>query len=118
MASRNEFTIWGRVTKDPVLRKTPGGIPTVTFVVAVNDNFPNGRKNPTCDFIPVTSYGDQAEKDVAMLKKGDDVGVKGTIRSWYDEKSGKGGFNFEIEEGGVLHLGRAVRPDAATPSKP
>ena len=106
MASINNFTIVGTVTKDVELRYTPSGTATVTYSVAIDnvwyDN--NGAKKEECDFIPVTTYGKQAENDAKFLKKGSPVAVSGRIHSWYKREENKGGFNFEAER--VQYLGK------------
>ena len=106
MASINTFTIVGNVTKDVELRYTPSGTPSVTFTVAVDNVYfdRDGKKHEETDFIPVTTYGKQAENDAKFLKKGSTVAVMGRIRSWYKQAERKGGFNFEAER--VQYLGR------------
>ena len=107
MASINTFTIVGNVTKDVELRYTPSGTPAVTFTVAVDNVYydRDGKKHEETDFIPVTTYGKQAENDAKFLKKGSMVAVMGRIRSWYKADERKGGFNFEAEN--VQYLSRA-----------
>lgn len=106
MASINVFTIVGNITRDLELRQTGNGNPTVTYTVAVNnvwyDN--TGNKHEDCDFIPVTTYGKQAENDAKYLGKGATVAITGHIRSWYNQAQGKGGFNFEADA--VQYLGK------------
>jgi single-strand DNA-binding protein len=106
MAAINNFTIIGNVTKDLELKYTAGGTATVTYTVAVDDvRYDNtGTKQENCDFIPVTTYGKQAENDAKYLKKGTCVAVHGRIRSWYNPEQRKGGFNFEAIH--VQYLGR------------
>ncbi len=106
MADINVFTIAGRVTKDVELRFTPSGTPTVTFTVAVGNVYydRNGVKQEEADFIPVTTYGRQAENDAKYLKKGSVVCVSGSIHSWYRATEGRGGFNFEADK--VQYMGR------------
>jgi len=106
MASINNFTIVGNVTKGVELRYTPSGTPSVTFTVAVDNVYfdRDGKKHEETDFIPVTTYGKQAENDAKFLKKGSTVAVTGQIRSWYKPTERKGGFNFEAER--VKYLGR------------
>lgn len=72
MASINTFTIVGNVTKDVELRYTASGTPSVTFTVAVDNVYydRDGKKHEETDFIPVTTYGKQAENDAKFLKKG------------------------------------------------
>lgn len=97
MSAINDFHIIGHVTKDVELRYTPNQTPTVTYTVAVNNTWysEGGVKHEECDFIPVTTYGKQAEADAKYLKKGTGVAVFGRIRSWYKKDINKGGFNFE-----------------------
>lgn len=106
MAAINTFTIIGNVTKDPELRYTGSGTPTVTYTVAVDNVWydGNGTKHEECDFIPVTTYGKQAENDAKYLKKGASVAVVGRIRSWFKQAERKSGFNFEAER--VQYLGK------------
>jgi single-strand DNA-binding protein len=114
--SINAFTINGNLTKDVELRHLPNGKAVAKFVVAVNNIWysDNGQKNEECDFIPVTTYGKQAENDAKFLKKGIGVIVTGRIRSWYQAESSKGGFNFEAKE--VVYLGKPSNSNAASNS--
>lgn len=109
MASINNFTIVGNVTKDLVMRTTPNGKATTTYIVAVNNVWysEGGVKHEECDYIPVTTYGKQAEADVKFLKKGSKVAVMGKLRSWYKPDVKKGGFNFEAID--VQYLGSPVK---------
>ncbi len=106
MSSINIFTIIGNVTKDAELRYTANGTPSVTFKVAVNNVYVDraGVKHSETDFIPVTTYGKQAENDAKFVKKGSLVAVAGRIRSWYKSAEQRGGFNFEAST--VQYLGR------------
>ena len=106
MASINIFTIVGNLTRDTELRYTASGVATATLAVAVNHVYfdRDGKKHEEADFIPVTTYGKQAENDAKYLKKGSAVAVTGRIRSWYKQSENKGGFNFEAER--VQYLGR------------
>ncbi len=106
MTSINAFTIEGNLTKDVELRRTPNGTPTATFTVAVNNDYfdRDGKRHEKTDFIPVTTYGKQAENDAKFLKKGSAVLVMGQIHSWYKPTERKGGFNFEADR--VRYMGR------------
>ena len=106
MSSINQFVIIGNVTKDVELRNTPSGTSVVTYIVAVNHEYidRDDNKKEAVDFIPVTTYGKQAEADAMYLKKGSGVAVQGRIKSWYKAADKKGGFNFEAET--VKYLGK------------
>lgn len=103
--SINQFIIDGNVTKDVELRYTPRGTPVATYTVAVDDVYYSGdEKREETEYIPVTTYGRQAENDAKYLKKGSGVTVMGKIKSWYKPEQRKGGFNFEAEK--VIYRGR------------
>ena len=108
--SLNRFFISGNVTKDLDLRYLPNGRATVTYTVASNyvwyDN--DGVKHEECDFLPVTTYDKQAERDAKYLSKGSPVAVEGHIRSWYQKEQRRGGFNFEATH--VHYLGKSGGP--------
>lgn len=104
MASLNQFIIAGNLTKDVVLRFTPAGQPVTTYSIAINNvYFVEGVKHEEADYIPVTTYGKQAENDAKYLKKGSSVLVTGRMRSWYKPEDKKGGINFEAFK--VQYLG-------------
>lgn len=122
MAAINNFTIIGNVTKDIELRYTGSGTPTATYTVAVDNVWydSHGNKQEECDYIPVTTYGKQAENDAKYLKKGSMVAVSGRIRSWYKQEERRGGFNFEAERVQYLSkpsggAGRGTQGSAANP---
>lgn len=105
MSGINEFEIDGNLTKDPVLRYTPKGTPVATYTVAVDDVWGSGEeRREETDYIPVTTYGRQAENDAKYLKRGSGVTVKGKIKSWYQPEQRRGGFNFEANR--VIYRGR------------
>lgn len=111
----NRFVIVGRVARELELRSTTNGKPVVTYPVAINRVWysTEGERREECDFIPVTSYGAQAERDVKYLAKGSQVCVEGAIRSWYDAEAKRGGFNFEAER--VQYLGGKPAAEPAEP---
>ncbi len=118
--SINTFTIIGNVTKNLELRYTPGGTPVVTYTVAVNNIYTdgNGQRREEVDFIPVTTFGKQAENDAKYLGKGAPVAIQGRIRSWYKPDEKKGGFNFEAVHVQYLGRGQQSGEQNATPAPP
>lgn len=107
MSGINQFILDGNVTKDVVLRYTPGGTAVAQYTVAVDDvsGSADDRREET-SYIPVKTYGRQAENDAKYLKKGSGVTVMGKIKSWYDPtrtSGAKGGFNFEVNR--VIYRG-------------
>ncbi len=103
----NHFIVGGNLTRDPELRRLPDGRAMTCFTVAVNQYANDGEQTyERCDFIPITSYGRQAENDAKFLGKGQEVLVECAVHSWYDEAKRKGGFNFEARK---VHYGARSR---------
>jgi len=111
--SINHFIITGNVTRPLELRHTPKGTPTVTYTVACNDIWydEGGVKHEDCDYVPVTTFGKQAERDAKYLGQGSPVAVEGRIQSWYQATEKRGGFNFKALR--VQYLGKGA-PRAET----
>jgi single-strand DNA-binding protein len=98
MASINTFIFDGNLVRDPELRYTPKGAPVARYTVAVDHAFRVGNElRAETDFIPVTVYGAQAERDAKFLHKGHRVTVQARVHSWFDAAKQKGGFNFVAE---------------------
>jgi single-strand DNA-binding protein len=87
MASDNNVTLVGNVTRDPELRFTSNGQATATFGLAVNrvwtDRQTNERKEAV-SFFNVVCWREQAENASESLNKGSRVIVTGRLeqRSW------------------------------------
>lgn len=117
MGTINQFIIDGNLTKDPVLSKLPNGTAKAFYVVAVDNVwYDEGKKREQTDYIPVTTYGRQAENDGKYLKRGAGVTVMGTIRSWHQAEAGRSGFNFEASN--VKYQGKPQRMPASVESAP
>lgn len=85
MASLNKVFLIGNLTKDPELRKTPGGMAVSDLRLAVNRRFKTATgesKDETC-FLNVTVWGRQAETCAEYLNKGSPVLIEGRLK--YDE---------------------------------
>lgn len=89
----NRITLIGRLTADPELKHTEGGIPYCNFTVAVDRPMkknPDGSKDDRgADFIDCVAFRGTAETLAQYKKKGDPIVVEGRleIRS-YDDKNG------------------------------
>lgn len=115
MSFSNEFRIHGNLARDPQRGRTGSGVTTAFYVVAVEHQSRQGDSVQTStDFIPITTYGKQAESDLKYLAKGKEVAVRGRVRSWYDTVQKRGGFCFEPEPGCVRYIGAPIpRPEPA-----
>jgi single-strand DNA-binding protein len=109
MSLANEFRIHGNLTGQPRRGVTGGGVTTAFYVVAAAHRFQTEAGTQTStDFIPIVTYGKQAENDLKYLAKGKEVSIRGRIRSWYDSEKGRGGFSFEPDPGCVRYVGAPV----------
>jgi single-strand DNA-binding protein len=116
MSFSNEFRIHGNLARDPKRGRTGNGVTTAFYVVAVEHQSRHGDSVQTStDFIPITTYGKQAESDLKYLAKGKEVSVRGRVRSWYDSVQKRGGFCFEPEPGCVRYIGAPVSRSTEVP---
>ena len=108
----NHFMVGGNLTRDPELRRLPGGRAMTRFTVAVNQYASDGKHtDECCDFSPITSYCLRAENVARYLRKGQAVLVECAVHSWYDPATRKRAFNFEALKVHYLSSQRgATRP--------
>jgi single-strand DNA-binding protein len=83
----NRVTLVGRLTRDPEVRYTSGGMQIVSIGLAVNGR----RKNATTgawedkpNFFDVKLFGDRGERAAERLSKGTRIGIDGRLEwdSW------------------------------------
>ena len=85
----NRVVLVGRLTKDPVLRKTANGASVVSFTVACNRRFKQDGQ-PDADFINTVAWNKTADIVQQYTQKGALVGVEGRIQTRsYEDQSGK-----------------------------
>lgn len=79
----NQFTLIGRLTKDPILKSTSTGKSVCDINIAVNTG-----KDDT-NFIQINFWNKIAETISYYCKKGDLIGVQGSIKNNnYEDKEG------------------------------
>lgn len=82
----NKVVLIGRLTKDLELRKTQSNKSTVQFNIAINRRF---NKEET-DFISCIAWNQSAEYLCNYAKKGDLIGLSGSIQTRnYESQNGK-----------------------------
>lgn len=92
----NRVIVEGRLTKDPVLRKTQNGASVVSYTIACNRRFKQ-EGQPAADFISCIAWKKTADVVVQYTQKGSLVGVEGRIQTRnYDDKDGKKVFVTEV----------------------
>ncbi len=94
----------GRITKDPVLRKTQNGTSVVSFVLAVNRKVKK-EGQPDADFINCQAWGKTAEAICTYVSKGHMLGLEGRIQTRnYDDRDGKRVYITEVVADSVQFL--------------
>jgi len=100
----NRVVLVGRITKDPVLRKTTSGISVVAFTLAVNRRIKK-EGQPDADFINCQAWQGVADVLHKYTKKGSLIGVEGRIQTRsYDDRSGKRVYVTEVVADSVQFL--------------
>lgn len=92
----NKVILAGRLTADPELKQTAGGVSFCSFSLAVNRRFKEEGKEGT-DFLPIVAWRANAEFVCRFFKKGSSLCAVGTLRTktWTD-KEGKKRSSLEI----------------------
>lgn len=73
----NVFAGIGRLGRDAEVRHTQAGKPITTFAVAIEDGFGD---NKTTTWLDCAMFGERGEKIASYIRKGDRIGVTGSIR--------------------------------------
>lgn len=93
MASLNKVVIVGRLTRRPVLRKTPGGASVTDLLIALNREFttPSGERQQEVCFVDVVVWGKQAEVCVDNLDCSSLVLIEGRLQLdvWHSKEGEK-----------------------------
>lgn len=89
MSNLNKVLLMGRLTRDPELRVTSGGLSICKFGIAINRKFKGQdgeMKEETC-FIDVDAFGKQADVIAKYLTKGRPIFVEGRLKldQWESE---------------------------------
>lgn len=86
----NHLTLQGRLTRDPELRQTAGGVPVCSFTVAWSEKHKD-RDQETRLFMPCTAWRATGEMISRNFSKGREIAVEGRLstREWTDNEGGK-----------------------------
>lgn len=100
----NRVVLVGRLTKDPVLRKTANGVSVTSFTLACTRRFKQ-EGQPDADFINTVTWNKTADIVSQYTHKGSLVGVEGRIQTRsYDDQSGKRVYVTEVVADSVQFL--------------
>lgn len=85
----NRAIIMGRLTANPELRQTQGGVSVLSFTVAVDNRFTNQNGTRTANFIHCVAWRHTAEFVSKYFVKGQMIAVDGSLQSRsYVDKNG------------------------------
>lgn len=84
----NKAILVGRLTRDPELKTTGSGVSVCSFTIAVNRRFKNADGNYEADFINCVAWRQQAELIAKHFKKGDMIGIAGSIQTRNYDRDG------------------------------
>lgn len=79
----NRVMLAGRLTRDPELKYTPGGIAVCEFGIAVTETWKDkktGEKREDTCFIDVAAFNNTAETINSFFKKGDPIFIEGKLK--------------------------------------
>lgn len=113
----NRVVLVGRLTKDPVLRKTQSGSSVTSFTVAC-DRRVKTEGQPTADFINTVAWNKTADNVAQYTHKGSLMGVEGRIQTRsFDDQAGKRVYITEVVADSVQFLEpKGTNSAANTPS--
>lgn len=85
----NRVVIMGRITVNPELRQTQGGVSVLSFTVAVDRRFTNPGGERQADFIYCVAWRHNAEFISKYFVKGQMIAIDGVLQSRnYIDKNG------------------------------
>ena len=84
----NKAILVGRLTRDPELKTTGSGVSVCSFTIAVNRRFKNAEGNYDADFINCVAWRQQAELIAKHFKKGDMIGIAGSMQTRNYDRDG------------------------------
>lgn len=110
----NKVIIGGRLTADPELKQTQGGISVCSFSVAVNRRTLPGAEQKA-DFFNVTAWRQTADFVARYFRKGSSICIVGALQnsSWTDQ-SGQKHYRTDIVADEVMFVDSKGEGQAAT----
>lgn len=117
-ASLNRVILIGNLTADPELRYTSSGTARTKFSIAVNRQYKNasGQLQEETTFVPIVTWGSQAENCANYLSKGRSVAVEGRLRiDSFENDQGERRKVIEVVASTVQFLGGSPRSGGDTP---
>lgn len=77
----NQVTMVGRITKDVEIKTNKENTEYANITIAIPKSYKNIDGVYDTDFVPVTLWNKIAKNTAEYVKKGDLIGIKGTVNS-------------------------------------
>lgn len=110
----NNVNLIGRLTRDPELKYTQDGKAVGNFSIAVTKKF----KKDEADFLNCVAWGKTAELIAEYLRKGNQLGVSGSIATSTWEKDGVKQYKTEILVDQITFIGSKSESSPKTENTP
>lgn len=109
----NRAIIMGRVTANPELRQTQGGVSVLSFTVAVDSRFTNQNGERQTNFIHCVAWRHTAEFISKYFVKGQMIAIDGSLQSRsYVDKNGNNRSVLELVVENVSFCGSKAENEA------
>lgn len=109
----NRSVIMGRVTANPELRQTQGGVSVLSFTVAVDSRFTNQNGERQTNFIHCVAWRHTAEFISKYFVKGQMIAIDGSLQSRnYIDKNGNNRSVLELVVENVSFCGSKAENEA------
>jgi len=93
----NSVVLMGRLTSDPELKTTNGGVSVTSFAIAVDRNFQRQGEERQTDFINIVAWRQSAEFISRYFRKGSMIAIEGSIQTRkYVDKNNQNRTAFEV----------------------
>ena len=92
----NKVILSGRITKDPEFQTTNNGTSLARFTIAVQRKYKNDKNEYDSDFVNIITWRSTADFVSKYLRKGNKVGVVGSIQTRTYEQDGAKKYAFEV----------------------
>lgn len=117
----NQITLQGRLTADPELKETPGGVRYASFCLAVDRDRRKADGETRTDFFECVAWRGVAEFIAARFGRGKPMTVSGSMQgeNWTDAE-GRNRRTWRVNVERAWFLGPPARPleDGAPPELP
>ena len=105
----------GRLTADPELKTTTGGLSVTTFTIAVDRPYVRNGEERQTDFINIVAWRQSAEFVCRYFKKGQMIALTGSLQTRnYEDKNGNKRTAYEVVADRVSFCGSKAESGSAS----